>query len=146
MAAASQDDVANRLGRPLGGGHETTLVSTLLEDAERILEHGLPGLTDRAEAEDSYRQRVVQVEAAMVARVLRNPSGYRTLPESGSTVDPHAAAGWLRVFSDEWALLGYAGESAVFTIAPAFPNSPWDPDAPYGYWRGEEPGTWIGSL
>lgn len=119
MALAAVSDVAARLGREISS-QESDLSATLLDDAEAILTARIPDLLDRAAGDERYRALVVMVEASMVVRVLRNPDGYRQESEGGYsyTVDTRAAAGFLTVLDDEWALLGYRADGA-FTIAPS---------------------------
>lgn len=128
MAYATTADVQVRLARELAGP-ETDAADTLLNDAETMLVHGVPDLHDRAgDTTTDYMDRVVMVESAMVVRVLRNPGGYRTQAEGGtlSQIDTRAAAGFLLVLDDEWALLrDDTGTSAVWSVAPSFPGTPW---------------------
>lgn len=138
MAYATPDDVQVRIGRALSGPEDET-ATALLGDAERILIHGVPDLVARAD-DPEYLARVVLVESAMVVRVLRNPGGYRTQAEGGATaiIDTRAAAGFLMVTPEEWALLrDYGTDSAVWTVAPGFPGFPGDWRDPWGgdVWR-----------
>lgn len=126
MALAQVDDVAARLGREMEPA-ERDLTETLLDDAELILRGRVPELPERAGADKNYRDLVVMVEANMVARVLRNPDGFRQESEGGYsyTVDTRAAAGFLTVLADEWKLLGV--RDGAFTITPSLggATAPW---------------------
>lgn len=125
MAYATSDDVASRILRPLSPA-EVDACDTLLDDAERLLVDGIPDLREHAATDADYADAVVQVEAAMLVRILKNPGGYRTMAEGGvaSNVDSRAAAGFFTVLDDEWSLLGGAGASEVFTVAPVFTDEP----------------------
>lgn len=105
-------DVESRLGREISDLAEVELVETLLEDAERLISRRAPsGTLDPASLDPLA---VKQVAASAVARVLRNPDGYRSESAGGVsyTLDTRAAAGFLTILADEWALLGMPGVSA----------------------------------
>lgn len=121
MALATWHDVQTRLGRTLEET-ELVLVATLLGDAEVKLTSRLPGLPTKAETDPLFRATVVAVEAQAVARVLRNPEGYRS-EQTGPfsyQIDTRAAAGFLTILKEEWRDLGF---SDAFTIDPT-PEAP----------------------
>lgn len=128
MALATRPDVEARLGRTLETTQEMLLVEHLLGDVEGMLLGRLPSLLTRAEADLSLRARIVGTEAQAVVRVLRNPEGYRSEQTGpfGYSIDTRAAAGFLMVLADEWALLG---AKTAFTITPFVETpvlgSPW---------------------
>lgn len=113
------DDVARRLGRELTEP-ETALAYVLAGDAERILasrtsDHTLDALDPAL---------VAQVAASAVVRVLRNPDGFRSESAGGVsyTIDTRAAAGFLTILADEWALLGLIAPSSnggAFSFGPS---------------------------
>lgn len=116
MALATLPDVTTRLGRTLTE-QEPVLVATLLGDAEVKLAGRIPGLLTKAAADARFRATVVAVEAAAVARVLRNPEGYRS-EQTGPfsyTIDTRAAAGFLTILAEEWRDLGVKGAFSIDT-------------------------------
>ncbi|MHB6907114.1 Gp19/Gp15/Gp42 family protein [Streptomyces sp. DB-54] len=62
------------------------------------------------------------VEASMVARVARNPEGYRAEGDGDYSyqLDSRAASGFLTLLPDELAMLGI--NRGAFTVAPATPR------------------------
>ena len=132
MAYASPADVADRLGRPLSEA-EQTQAPVLLEDAELLIRNRIRDLDERVAAGEILEAAVVMVEANAVARVLRNPEGFRQ-EQSGDymyTLDAQVASGRLFIDDAEWRLLGVA--PTAFTIVPKIgtPTGPC-PDP----WRG----------
>lgn len=117
---ASLEDVARRLGRPLTTD-ELMLAETLVGDAENMIRVRLPGqVLDEDTADLSL---VKQIVGAAVARVLRNPDGYRSETAGGVsyTIDTRAAAGFLTILTEEWSMLGLAPPTAAgkaFSFAP----------------------------
>lgn len=138
MAYATVDDVAVRLGRDLDDA-EQRLAAVLLDDAEERIRARIPDLDDRVAASEHYRALVVSVEAAAVVRVLRNPGGYRSETEGtyAYTLDTRAAAGFLTILDDEWALLGVA--HGAFTAVPYLDPLRHHPRHLLRYPRGTEP-------
>lgn len=119
MSHATATDVANRLGRALTD-EETTLVNTRLEDAERMLSRRVD-LANGLVAGTFVEADVVQVEADMVLRLVRNPEGF--YQESDGTYSyqfsREVASGRLEVLPDDWRTLGVAS-SGPFTLYPYF--------------------------
>lgn len=126
--------VAARLGRALTPDEED-LVTTLLADAERTIASRAPGRSLAAlDLEDVQR-----VAATAVVRVLRNPDGYRSEAAGGVsyTIDTRAAAGFLTILDEEWALLGLTSPtsgSGAFSFGPvlgtaygSYPPAGWSP-------------------
>lgn len=117
MALATFLDVQTRVMRELTP-EEQELAEVLLGDVERRLATRIPGLLTTVDP-----VAIVSVEAEAVARVLRNPGGYRqeTEGEYSYSVDVRAAAGFLTVLDDEWADLGLVADGA-FTIMSTPPS------------------------
>jgi hypothetical protein len=70
------DDIEARW-RPLTSD-ETTVATTLLADAEALLDNALPGLAAAVDDETVSLTIVTAVIVAMVVRVLRNPDGVKS--------------------------------------------------------------------
>lgn len=127
-------DVTARLGRPLNADEtDSDLVETLIGDAENMVRVRLPGRVLDPGTIDVGS--VKQVVANAVARVLRNPDGYRSESAGGVsyTIDTRAAAGFLTILADEWLLLGLSAPSGnrAGSFAPvlgtAYPSGRWSP-------------------
>lgn len=122
MAITSPQDVASRLGRTLTD-EETSLVNVLIGDAENIIRVRVPGREMDPDVIDL--DLVPQVVGQAIVRVLRNPDGYRSESAGGVsyTIDTRAAAGFLTILAEEWALLGLTAPSSgagAFSFAPSF--------------------------
>ncbi|BBC53821.1 putative portal protein [Mycobacterium phage PP] len=107
MAIATPTDVENRWVRELSE-EETTLVSTRLDDAERMLKRRVGDLQAKITSGDLDEADVKQVEAEMVLRLLRNPEGFTSETDGQYTYMLHQqlASGKLEVTDDEWEALG----------------------------------------
>ncbi|WP_158169976.1 Gp19/Gp15/Gp42 family protein [Mycolicibacterium smegmatis] len=107
MPYATPSDVAARLGRELTE-QETSLVSTRLEDAERMILRKIPDLADKISAGDIDVADVKQVEAEAVLRLVRNPEGYASEQDGtyGYTFSRDLASGKLEITREEWEMLG----------------------------------------
>lgn len=119
MALATRPDVEARLG-PVETPEKRLLVQTLLDAAEARLVSRIPDLVVKSGLDAEFRANAVSVEADAVARVMRNPEGFRS-ENTGpfqNTYDTRAAAGFLTILKEEWRLLGVSG---AFTITPSLP-------------------------
>ncbi|MEJ8652742.1 MULTISPECIES: Gp19/Gp15/Gp42 family protein [Streptomyces] len=97
-------------------------IQALITQAETYLYGRVPDL-DRRIARGQVTQATVDfIEASMVARVARNPDGYRAETEGDYSyqLDSRAAAGFLTLLPDELSMLGIG--KGAFTIAPANPR------------------------
>lgn len=117
MPFATPQDVAGRLGRELTEA-ETTQTPILLSDAELLIRSRVPDLDERVQAGTLAEPVVVMVEAYAVARVLRNPEGFRQEQDGDYmyTLDSRVASGRLAILDEEWRLLGVS--AGAFTITP----------------------------
>lgn len=116
MSLAVQTDVETSLLRTLTTA-ESQYVAALLERAEGILRARIPDLDTRAASNTSYLALVVGIEAEAVARVFRNPEGFRQESEGNYmyTVNAAVSSGLLDVLEAEW---GRLGVGSVYSIAP----------------------------
>ena len=114
MAVATPDDVKSRLGRDFEYGEEV-LVRIRLNDGERMIVRR--ALKSNKPFAELNQDDVIQVEADVVLRIVRNPEGYiqesdgnysYMLPTSG-------AANGLFITDDEWEILGLH-DNKIFTI------------------------------
>lgn len=121
-------DVSARLGWALEGD-EAALAETLAGDVLRRIRRRIPDLDLRVSGED-YTPVVTPhidvedlkaVQAIVVARVMRNPEGYRSENAEGVgyTLDTRAAAGFVYLDSEDWALLGIKNTGkGIRSLAP----------------------------
>lgn len=119
MAASSlradAGDVQARIGRTLDGD-EAALAETLAGDVLRRIRKRIPDLDLRVAGEGRTPtatpvidlEDLKAVQATVVARVIRNPDGYRSENAEGVgyTLDTRAAAGFIYLDTDDWELLG----------------------------------------
>lgn len=126
---ATSDDLASRSLRTLST-QEINVGTTLLADAWSILIAEIPSIPSRVDADIAFSSLVVQVECAMVLRVLNNPTGVLEKTEavddySGTLrYDSTVSTGALYLTDAERDLLGLGDGSSgdAFTIrAPATP-------------------------
>ena len=121
---ATTTDLQNRSLRTLTSG-ELEAGDYLLEDAYTILLARVPSVADRLAAVPAdlvFRALVVQIQCAMVMRVLNNPDG--KFEEAGDDYryrrDSAVSTGMLYLADSEFALLGAgdSGSEGAFTIRP----------------------------
>jgi hypothetical protein len=125
---ATVQDVADRLRRPISDQAERTAVERWLEDAESKIRGRIRDLTQLVTDADPaplgliQRRTVVSVEARAVARVAKNPEGYRstTIDDYTRTRDRVLSDGEVRITDEEWAelipTLTGAGLAGGYTI------------------------------
>lgn len=98
------DDVRTRwIGDPLD--ITDAALAVLIQDAEDVITSAVPNVADLVAAGTVPIERVKRIVARMVIRVLRNPTGIRTIQEttgqfSGSTTYAGDSLGEI-VFTDE---------------------------------------------
>lgn len=124
MALATVSDVETRMLRPLTT-EETALANVLLDDVERRLLRRVPTLLTDLDLADA----AVSVEAAAVARVLKNSDGFRTESDGDYSFSRYVevASGYLFILDSEWGDLGVAS-SGAWTIDPQVAAVPSQPD------------------
>jgi hypothetical protein len=118
MSLGTPQDVEASLLRPLTAT-EQTYCPTWLERAESLLETRVGDLESRGvptdpddpasvEAAEEWVTLVGGIEGEMVARVFRNPEGFKQEDEGNYSyrLDSAVASGLLTVLDSEWALLG----------------------------------------
>lgn len=122
---ATEGDVEARLGRSLRSPDEAELATLLIDDAERMIAKQAPD----GDIVALGIAAIKQVVGGAVARILRNPEGYRSQTAGGLsvTIDTRVAAGFLTILDEEWTLLGLSAPSAqggAFSIAPRLGTPP----------------------
>lgn len=122
MAYATPTDVSHRLGRPLSED-ETAQVSTLLNDAEILIQAKIPDLDDKIAADEISSQTVIMVESNAVVRLVRNPNGYTSETDGTYSygINWKLATGSLTITDHEWSLLGVSSGVFTISVAPGLP-------------------------
>jgi len=127
MAAnpATIDDLTARSFRTLTD-QEKTVGTTLLGDAFNVIVSTVPTVADRLDAtpvDAAFKSLVVQIECAMVLRVLNNPDGKlsETIDDYTYRLDAATSTGALYLSDAELSLLSAGDDAAdgAFTISPA---------------------------
>lgn len=139
MASPATDmDLSNRSLRTLTS-QQLTVGAVLLGDAWSVITAKIPPAVDRVTTDAAFEALVIQVQCAMVLRVLNNPDG--KFEESSDDYsyrrDQAVSTGMLYLSDAEESLLS-AGDGAsegAFTIKPAG----WASGA--GYWSDST--TWV---
>lgn len=140
ISPATTTDLVNRSLRPLTDV-EIAWAATTLEDAFAQIAREVSTVHERLDAtppDEAFRRLVVQVQCAMVLRVLRNPDGVleQTIDDYRRRLDAAVSSGSLYLSDAERRLLsasaGSTLSSGAFTINPfaglrATPPDPWEP-------------------
>lgn len=151
---ASHEDVQDRYEQDLDTRLEA-IVDVRLGDAERLIKHRIKDLDarlllDPAEANYLDIDTLIQVEAEMVLRLIRNPEGYSQESDGNYSyaIYQQVASGKLEVTDSEWDLLG-AKQTGLWTLAPdimgdlgidpADPSLAWGVNFPFWYPIGGDP-------
>jgi hypothetical protein len=123
MAVASPQDVETSLLRSLTEA-ESLHVEPLLERAERLLTSRIPDLVPKTLGSGSFGALVADIEAEMVARVLRAPdSGIMRQESEGSysySLNLQVASGLLDVLPAEWEKLGVGPWRSVGPVTDGY--------------------------
>jgi hypothetical protein len=134
---AIQTDLQNRSLRTLTS-QELSVGATLLGDAWSILTTRLPTLEARVADNTNLRSVAIQVQCAMVLRLLNNPDGKlsETIDDYTYRLDAAVSTGALYVSDAEVALL-----ADTATSGGAFSIKPSNPGVGPGYWA--DTTTWV---
>ena len=130
---ATVTDLQARSFRTLSD-QEVVAGGKLLDDALVLIQAAVPSAADRADTDPVFRALVVQIECAMVLRVVNNPTGVRSRSKGvddfaeSETIDSSRSTGELYVSDAEIARLsdGAGDPSGAFTIGqpPRFAYHP----------------------
>ncbi|ALA48126.1 head-tail adaptor Ad1 [Mycobacterium phage Phlei] len=95
------------------------LIERRLEQVERMIRRRIPDLDERVE-DDDYLADVVDIEADVVLRLVRNPEGYISETDGQYTYQLNAdlAAGRLEILPHEWEILGAPLRSGMAVLVP----------------------------
>lgn len=146
MAIADLHDLSVSLMRDLTED-EATYAEALLDRAERLLMTRIPDLRERAHGEHTgiFHETVADVEAEMVARVLRSPGIYlrESEGEYSYSTNLKVASGLLDVLPEEWAKLGRTPWGSVSPRTDGYARSRYGVPPPYRFqyaWGGDYEG------
>ena len=146
MAIADLHDLSVSLMRDLTED-EATYAEALLDRAERLLMTRVPDLRERAHGEHTgiFHETVADVEAEMVARVLRSPGIYlrESEGEYSYSTNLKVASGLLDVLPEEWAKLGQPPWGPVSPTTDGYARSRYGVPPPYRFqyaWGGDYEG------
>jgi hypothetical protein len=97
-----------------------TLIERRLEQAERIIRRRIPDLDTLAVASPTFLADLIDIEADVVLRLVRNPEGYISETDGTYTyqLQSDLSGGRLIVLNDEWTALGVFRLSRMSVIAP----------------------------
>lgn len=134
---ATSTDLSNRSLRTLST-QELSVGTTLLTDAWNLIITEVPTIPGRLDLSPSLEPLVVQVQCAMVLRVLNNPNGKleEAVDDYSVRFDSSVSRGALYLSPDERDLLGRGDDASdnAFTIrAPGQPF--WAPASSTDIWR-----------
>ena len=139
MTCAQVDDVAAELGRDIAAdGTEAKQITKWLRRAEMLIRNRIPVLDEWCE-DEAYRDIVVEVESAAVARQALNPEGVSSTMlqiDDGNmqtSIDSSRSRGEISILDEEWDMLLKRVSSdlatAVVTPEPVvipLPHYPYD--------------------
>lgn len=98
------------------------LIERRLEQVERMIRRRIPTLDTLAAASAIFLADLIDIEADVVLRLVRNPEGYISETDGTYTyqLQKDLSGGRLVVLNDEWTALGVYRLSRMSIIAPAF--------------------------
>lgn len=139
MTFARVDDVAAELGRDIAAdGTEAKQTTKWLRRAEMLIRNRIPVLDEWCK-DENYRDVVVEVESAAVARKALNPEGVSSTMlqiDDGNmqtSIDSSRSRGEISILDEEWDMLlkRVSSDLATAVIAPEpvvipLPHYPYD--------------------
>lgn len=97
-----------------------TLIERRLDQVERMIRRRIPDLDFKVAASAIFEADLVDIEADVVLRLVRNPEGYLSETDGAYTyqLQTDLSQGKLVVLDDEWTTLGVNRLSRMSVIAP----------------------------
>lgn len=119
MAYASADDVVVLWAKE-PEPEVMLLIERRLDQVERMIRRRIPSLDTLAAASATFMADLIDIEADVVLRLVRNPEGYISETDGSYTyqLQTDLSGGRLVVLNDEWTALGVYRLSRMSTIAP----------------------------
>ena len=98
------------------------LIERRLEQVERMIRRRIPSLDTLTAASATFLADLIDIEADVVLRLVRNPEGYISETDGAYTyqLQTDLSGGRLVVLNDEWTALGVFRLSRMSTIVPQF--------------------------
>lgn len=131
MTYATASDVTMRWAKT-PDTETAALIDVRLDDVERMLKKRIPDLDDQITAGEVDEADVIQVEADVVLRLVRNPDGYSSETDGtyGYTFSREMAFGRLEITPEDWATLGVVSGVGA-ELVPTFSDAPATPVHPF---------------
>ncbi|QBJ00207.1 head-to-tail adaptor [Mycobacterium phage Pharaoh] len=97
------------------------LIERRLAQVERMIRRRIPDLDTKAAANPTFKADLIDIEADVVLRLVRNPEGYMSETDGSYTYQIQAdlTTGKLSVNDEEWQILGVNRLSRMSVIAPS---------------------------
>lgn len=121
MAYATADDVVTLWAKE-PEPEVMTLIERRLEQVERMIRRRIPNLDALVSASETFEADLIDIEADVVLRLVRNPEGYLSETDGAYTyqLQQDLSGGRLQILDDEWTALGVFRLSRMSVIAPQF--------------------------
>jgi hypothetical protein len=96
------------------------LISRRLAQVERQIRRRIPDLDKRVAENPTFKADLIDIEADVVLRLVRNPEGYLSETDGAYTYQlaDDLSKGRLTILDDEWTTLGVNRLSRMSVIAP----------------------------
>jgi hypothetical protein len=96
------------------------LIERRLEQVERMIRRRIPTLDAKVSASETFEADLIDIEADVVLRLVRNPEGYLSETDGAYTYQLQAdlSGGRLTILDDEWQVLGVNRLSRMSIIDP----------------------------
>ncbi|AXH48794.1 head-to-tail adaptor [Mycobacterium phage Steamy] len=96
------------------------LIERRLAQVERMIRRRIPDLDVKVAANPTFKADLIDIEADVVLRLVRNPEGYQSETDGSYTYQLSAdlTTGKLSVNDEEWQILGVNRLSRMSVIAP----------------------------
>ncbi|UJD20858.1 head-to-tail adaptor [Mycobacterium phage Zimmer] len=96
------------------------LIERRLAQVERMIRRRIPDLDVKVAANATFKADLIDIEADVVLRLVRNPEGYMSETDGSYTYQLSAdlSTGKLSVNDEEWQILGVNRLSRMSVIAP----------------------------
>lgn len=97
-----------------------TLIERRLDQVERMIRRRIPTLDTKVAASAVFEADLIDIEADVVLRLVRNPEGYLSETDGAYTyqLQNDLSQGRLVVLDDEWTTLGVNRLSRMSVISP----------------------------
>lgn len=120
MAYATANDVVT-LWAKVPEPEVMVLIERRLEQVERMIRRRIPTLDALVASSETFEADLIDIEADVVLRLVRNPEGYLSETDGVYTYQLQAdlSSGKLVILDDEWTTLGVYRLSRMSTIAPS---------------------------